>query len=104
MSIALQDLAPGATPRPGLPQDPKIKPRHLALGVLIYVRQSSPTQIYRHPEGAKRQYGLAERAKQLGWAEQQITIIDGDQGKSGAGSAAASGRGSSGSRDPSRRR
>ena len=84
MSTALQELVPGATSRPGIPGDPKIKPRHLALGVLIYVRQSSPTQIYRHPEGAKRQYGLAERAKQLGWAEEQITIIDGDQGKSGA--------------------
>jgi DNA invertase Pin-like site-specific DNA recombinase len=56
---------------------------------LIYVRQSSPSQIQRHPESARRQYGLAERAQRLGWASDQVTIIDDDQGKSGAGSAAA---------------
>src|SRR5205823_381738 len=38
---------------------------------------------------ARRQYGLAERAQALGWTAEQITIIDEDQGKSGAGEAAA---------------
>ncbi len=69
--------------------DPKITARHLSRHVLIYVRQSSPTQVHRHPESARRQYALAERAQRLGWAPEQITIIDEDQGKSGAGSAAA---------------
>src|SRR5712692_2752416 len=69
--------------------DPKIATRHLTHRALIYVRQSSPTQVLRHPERARRQYALAERAQHLGWAAEQITIIDEDQGKSGAGSAAA---------------
>jgi DNA invertase Pin-like site-specific DNA recombinase len=69
--------------------DPKITPRHLSRRALIYVRQSSPTQVQRHPESARRQYGLAERAQRLGWPAEQITVIDEDQGKSGAGSAAA---------------
>ena len=69
--------------------DPRITPRHLAQQALIYVRQSSPTQVLRHPESARRQYALAERAQRLGWPAEQITIIDDDQGKSGAGSAAA---------------
>lgn len=69
--------------------DPKITSRRLSRGVLIYVRQSTPAQVYRHPESARRQYGLAERAQRLGWAPEQITIIDEDQGKTGAGSAAA---------------
>jgi DNA invertase Pin-like site-specific DNA recombinase len=69
--------------------DPRITPRHLARQALIYVRQSSPTQVLRHPESARRQYGLAERAQRLGWPAEQITIIDDDQGKSGAGSAVA---------------
>jgi len=69
--------------------DPKITPRHLAKRALIYVRQSSPGQIQRHPESPRRQYALAERAQRLGWAAGQVTIIDEDQGKSGAGSAAA---------------
>lgn len=69
--------------------DAKITPRHLAKRALIYVRQSSPGQIQRHPESPRRQYALAERAQRLGWAAEQVTIIDEDQGKSGAGSAAA---------------
>src|SRR5713101_5352633 len=79
-------LAP--SPQPAL-ADPRITSRHLSRQALVYVRQSSPTQIQRHPESARRQYGLAERAQRLGWAAEQITIIDVDQGKSAAGSAAA---------------
>src|SRR5438105_15091752 len=71
------------------PSDPRLTSRHLARRALIYVRQSSPGQVQRHPESARRQYGLAERAQALGWTAEQITIIDEDQGKSGAGSAAA---------------
>jgi DNA invertase Pin-like site-specific DNA recombinase len=80
----------GAVPSPTAAlRDPKITPRHLAQGALIYVRQSSPTQVQRYPESARRQYGLTERAQRLGWGAEQITIIDDDQGKSAAGSAAA---------------
>jgi len=71
------------------PRDPKITARHLTQRALIYVRQSSPGQVQRHPESARRQYGLSERAQRLGWDAAQITIIDEDQGKSAAGSAAA---------------
>src|SRR4029453_11941646 len=65
--------------------DPKIHPRHLLREALIYVRQSHPTQVQRHPESARRQYGLVERAEQLGWAREQTHVIDEDQGKSAAG-------------------
>jgi DNA invertase Pin-like site-specific DNA recombinase len=68
--------------------DPRITLRHLSRRALVYVRQSSPTQVLRHPESARRQYALADRAQRLGWEAEQITIIDADQGKSGAGSAA----------------
>jgi DNA invertase Pin-like site-specific DNA recombinase len=77
---------------PGVPSetaDPKITSRHLGRQALIYVRQSSPTQVQRHPESARRQYGLVERAQRLGWSVEQVTVIDEDQGKSGAGSAVA---------------
>jgi DNA invertase Pin-like site-specific DNA recombinase len=73
----------------GPARDPRITPRHLNRQALIYVRQSSPTQVQRHPESARRQYGLAERAHRLGWAAELVTVIDEDQGKSGAGSALA---------------
>jgi hypothetical protein len=52
---------PGAT-RGGTAPEPKITTRHLAKRALIYVRQSSPTQVQRYPESARRQYGLTERA------------------------------------------
>ncbi len=72
--------------------DPKVRAQHLGRQALIYVRQSSPNQVQRHPESARRQYGLVERAAQLGWPRDQIVVIDEDQGKSGAGSAASQGR------------
>jgi DNA invertase Pin-like site-specific DNA recombinase len=69
--------------------DAKVQARHRTRAALIYVRQSHPSQVQRHPESARRQYGLAERAQALGWSADQITVIDDDQGKSAAGSAAA---------------
>ena len=81
--------APSGPPLRPTPADPKITPRHLARRALIYVRQSSPTPVQRHPESARRQYALAERAQRLGWPAEQLAIIDEDQGKSGAGSATA---------------
>jgi DNA invertase Pin-like site-specific DNA recombinase len=83
-SLAAQRPAP-STPL----ADPRLTSHHLARRAVIYVRQSSPSQVQRHPESARRQYGLAERAQALGWAADQILIIDEDQGKSGAGEAAA---------------
>lgn len=80
-------------PAPGLlATDPKIRSQHLGRQALIYVRQSHPNQVQRHPESARRQYGLVEHAAQLGWPRDQIVVIDEDQGKSGAGSAASQGR------------
>jgi len=94
MSVALVSPASPAVVRPATqavpaPADPKIKPRHLAKQAFIYVRQSSPGQVQRHPESARRQYALAQRAERLGWPGDQVVIIDEDQGKSAAGSAAA---------------
>src|SRR5437763_6384880 len=93
MSMAVAThLARRAAAHPSLsvpPSDPRLTSRHLARRALIYVRQSSPGQVQRHPESARRQYGLAERAQALGWTAEQITVIDEDQGKSGGGEAAA---------------
>ena len=50
----------------------------------VYVRQSTAAQILEHTESTKRQYGLVERAKALGWSPSRISVIDEDQGKSGA--------------------
>ncbi len=50
---------------------------------IVYVRQSSPGQVLNNQESQRRQYGLAERARELGFAE--ILVIDDDLGRSGSG-------------------
>jgi DNA invertase Pin-like site-specific DNA recombinase len=61
----------------------KITADHLARGAFIYIRQSTPHQLVHNQESRRRQYGLADRAKQLGWAT--VEIIDDDLGRSGGG-------------------
>jgi DNA invertase Pin-like site-specific DNA recombinase len=82
-------VAPPGRTVPAAPPDPKVTAHHLARQAIVYVRQSSATQVQRHPESARRQYALTERAQRLGWAAEQVEVIDDDQGKSGAGRAGA---------------
>ena len=65
----------------------KITPEHLSRNAIIYIRQSTPGQVANNLESKRRQYGLADRARQLGW--QEVTVIDDDQGHSGSGMARA---------------
>ena len=53
----------------------------------MYVRQSSLKQVIHNTESAIRQYDLRGKAISLGWAADQITVIDIDQGHSGASAA-----------------
>jgi DNA invertase Pin-like site-specific DNA recombinase/transposase-like protein len=57
---------------------------HLQRDAYIYVRQSTLAQTVRNTESLLRQYDLAGRARQLGWAERQIVVVDDDLGRSGA--------------------
>jgi excisionase family DNA binding protein len=58
-----------------------IKPFHLGRLAIIYVRQSSPHQALNNQESTKLQYALKQRAVDLGWHDDQIRIIDTDQGR-----------------------
>ncbi|HSH82320.1 MAG TPA: recombinase family protein [Herpetosiphonaceae bacterium] len=62
----------------------KIRPDHLARPALIYVRQSTLFQVREHTASTARQYDLVQRARDLGWAREDIVVIDQDQGHSGA--------------------
>ena len=53
----------------------------------MYVRQSSLKQVIHNTESAIRQYDLRGKAIALGWDASQITVIDIDQGQSGASAA-----------------
>src|SRR5436190_16148307 len=61
----------------------KVHPWHWQRLAVVYVRQSTPQQVLDHQESTRLQYGLTERAVELGWAEAQVVVIDDDQGKSG---------------------
>jgi DNA invertase Pin-like site-specific DNA recombinase len=65
----------------------KVTAAHLSRTALLYVRQSSLKQVLRNTESAIRQYDLRGKAISLGWAADQITVIDIDQGQSGASAA-----------------
>src|SRR6266567_4532883 len=62
----------------------KVTAAHLSRTALLYVRQSSLKQVIHNTESAIRQYDLRGKAVSLGWAADQITVIDIDQGHSGA--------------------
>jgi DNA invertase Pin-like site-specific DNA recombinase len=62
----------------------KVQPHHLERGAYLYIRQSSMRQVLENMESTKRQYALRGRAVSLGWREEQIVVIDSDQGESGA--------------------
>jgi DNA invertase Pin-like site-specific DNA recombinase len=62
----------------------KIQPERLALLALIYIRQSTWTQVLKNTGSKARQYDLVQLALELGWPEEQIVVIDQDQGQSGA--------------------
>ena len=63
--------------------NPKLNSDRLQRRAIIYVRQSSMGQVMNNHESRRRQYGLADRARELGF--QNITVIDDDLGRSGSG-------------------
>src|SRR4051812_34100009 len=58
-----------------------ITPLHLGRLAIIYIRQSSPHQALTNQESTRLQYALKQRALELGWHEDQVRIIDADQGR-----------------------
>src|SRR5713226_7422053 len=62
---------------------PKLTADRLLRKAVVYVRQSSPNQVLHHQESQRRQYGLGDRARELGF--QQVDIVDEDLGRTGSG-------------------
>jgi DNA invertase Pin-like site-specific DNA recombinase len=63
----------------------KISTDHLGRVAYVYVRQSTMAQVQHNHESQRRQYGLCERARLLGW--QDVAVVDDDLGRSGSGAA-----------------
>ena len=62
----------------------KITDQHRSKLAIIYIRQSTLQQVHEHHHSTERQYDLAKKATQLGWQQENLEIIDEDQGMSGA--------------------
>lgn len=62
---------------------PKITAEHLARGAVVYIRQSTATQVMGNLESQRRQYGLADAARAAGFLH--VNVIDEDLGRSGSG-------------------
>jgi DNA invertase Pin-like site-specific DNA recombinase len=69
----------------------KITPSHLCRQAIVYLRQSSAAQVEHNRESTERQYALAVKARELGWPDDRIVVIDEDLGLSGSGSVTRSG-------------
>jgi Resolvase, N terminal domain len=61
----------------------KITADHLERTALVYVRQSTTGQVRDHTESRRRQYGLVDVARELGF--HRVETIDDDLGISGSG-------------------
>ena len=71
----------------------KITSSHLSRQAVVYLRQSSAAQVQHNRGSTERQYALAGRARDLGWPDDRIIVIDEDLGLSGSGAVAHSGIG-----------
>lgn len=67
----------------------KITAEHLARSAIVYVRQSTMSQVLGNLESQKRQYQMAESARDTGFAA--VQVIDEDLGRSGSGQMARPG-------------
>jgi DNA invertase Pin-like site-specific DNA recombinase len=65
-------------------EEGKITDQHRRRRAVVYVRQSTPTQVERNHESRARQYALRERAIELGWLAGSVSVVDEDLGRSGA--------------------
>src|SRR5579884_1612633 len=61
----------------------KISSVHLSRVAVVYIRQSTMTQLTHNLESQRRQYGLVDHAKGIGFG--QVEVIDDDLGRSGSG-------------------
>jgi DNA invertase Pin-like site-specific DNA recombinase len=69
----------------------QIHPTHFARLAYVYIRQSSMQQVRQHTESQHRQRQLVQRAVALGWAAEQVVVIDEDLGQSAAATGQRSG-------------
>lgn len=61
----------------------KVTVGHRSRKAIVYLRQSTLLQVRENTESTLRQYNLADQAVRLGWAREDVLVIDADLGLSG---------------------
>ena len=61
-----------------------VQPSHVQRQAVVYVRQSTPHQALAHQESLQMQYGLGQRAVELGWLRDDVRVVDSDVGRTGS--------------------
>ena len=61
-----------------------VRATHLARKAVVYVRQSTPSQVLTNQESLRLQYALKKRATDLGWHSEDVEVVDADLGQTGS--------------------
>jgi len=61
-----------------------VHPSHVQRQAVVYVRQSTPHQALTNQESLQMQYGLGQRAVELGWIPDDVRVVDSDVGRTGS--------------------
>src|SRR5499427_8793254 len=61
---------------------PVVQPHHLSRKAVIYIRQSTGHQVLTYTESQQLQHAMREHARQLGWPEERIEVVETDLGRS----------------------
>ena len=68
-----------------------IQPTHLKRKAVVCIRQSTPHLVVSNQESLRLQYALRRRAREVGWHEADLDVIDAATGLSGASATHRSG-------------
>jgi DNA invertase Pin-like site-specific DNA recombinase len=61
---------------------PVAQPHHLSRKAVIYIRQSTGHQVLTNTESQQLQHAMREHARQLGWPDERIEVVETDLGRS----------------------
>jgi DNA invertase Pin-like site-specific DNA recombinase len=61
---------------------PGVQPQHLSRKAVIYLRQSTGHQVLTNSESQQLQHAMRAHARQLGWPEERIEVVETDLGRS----------------------
>src|SRR2546426_6358476 len=61
---------------------PVAQPHHLSRKAVIYIRQSTGHQVLTNTESQQLQHAMREHARDLGWPEERIEVVETDLGRS----------------------